>query len=265
MIRAETDDTWILVTHPEHARVAGEIADAWGNEQFARPEPFAHVRYAVYHHDDGWIARDAAPVLTRTGKPEAFTRELVGTYAAFEEIDVPNYLQVRGEATEAVAASDAYAGVLVSMHTVNLLTEQADVASVRPEHRSVFDAFVAEQRQWQQHTAQKLGADAAALQRGFEFLQCCDNLSLIACSGYDSPRALRHLHPDRNGVRHTLHCTPGGVAAWTIAPWPFRTVALELTLERRRVAKSACGSLERFREAFAAARLERMVITLRAG
>ncbi len=262
MIRAETADHWILVTHPDHAHLAGEFGEAWGNDQFAPPEPLADVLYAVHHHDDGWKARDAAPNLTRDGKPEAFTRALVGAYSAFEEIDLPNYLKVRGQATAAVSAENRYAGIVTSMHTVNLLTEQADESTIRPEHRTAHRSFVAEQQAWQTVEADALGADPVALQRAFEFLQACDNLSLIACSGYAETRALRHTHPDRSGERHTLTCTPVAAGTWSVSPWPFREASHAFTVDRRRVPKSNCSSLETFRAAFAATAPEPMTIHL---
>ncbi len=262
MIRAETDQDWILITHPDHAKLAGEFADAWGNDRFAPPEPFAPIRHAVYHHDDGWLARDANPSLTPAGKPEAFTRDLVGAYSAFEEIDLPAYLGVRAEATAAVAQADPLAAVIVSMHTVNLLTEQADLDSIRPEHREVHASFLAAQRDWQQTTIAAHAADPRAMQRGFEFLQCCDNLSLIVCSGYDEPRELRHRHPDRAGDLHTLTCTPVAAHTWRIAPWPFVEPELSFTLPRRTLAKSAVTDLASYRAAFAAATIVPITIKL---
>lgn len=262
MIRAETATDWLLIKHADHARLAGEFADAWGNDTFARPEPFNPLRFAIYHHDDGWHTRDAAPVLTGAGRPEAFTRELVGTYAAFEEIDLPSYLAVRGAATAAVAAENAYAGIVVSMHTVNLLTEQADLASIRPEHRAAHATFIAEQLEWQRVTATRLGAAPGDLERAFQFLQCCDNLSLIACSGYDASRPLRHQHPDHRGQRHTLTCTPAGPGTWRITPWPFARAIHTFTVPVRRVPKSACTNLPTFRAAFAAAPAETLTLTL---
>lgn len=262
MIRDETESSWLLITHPDHARLAGEFADAWGNERFGRPEPYSAVRYAVYHHDDGWLSRDASPALTREGKPEAFTRSLVGAYSAFEEIDLPSYLKVRKEATAAVAAQDAYAGIVTSMHTYNLLTEQADVATIRPEHRAAHAAFLAEQLAWQRETAARLGASSEELQRGFEFLQCCDNLSLIVCSGYAQPRDLRHTHPDRQGVRHTVRCQPEGNQVFKLSPWPLGVPRLSLHVRHRKIAKTAAQSLDGFREAFAAAPLLSTEISL---
>ena len=265
MIRAETDDEWILVTHPDHARLAAQFADAWGNIQFARPEPYDSIRHAVYHHDDGWLERDAAPRLTPAGKPEAFTRELVGAYSAFEEIDLPDYLDVRSRATAIVAETHPAAAVLVSMHTVNLLTEQADLSSIRPEHRPAHTAFVARQTERQREIMQSLQLSPDSMRRGFEFLQCCDNLSLIACSGYDAPRALRHRHPDKSGATHELICTPQSPHTWSIAPWPFSEPAMSFALPYRRVRKSASLNQAAFRTAFAAALIETATITLTRG
>lgn len=264
MIRLETPTHWLLVTHPDHARIAGEFADAWGNEQFAAPEPYDAISYAVHHHDDGWKARDAAPVLTKEGRPEAFTRQLVGAYSAFEEIDLPAYLRVRGEATAAVAAVNLAAGILVSMHTYNLLTEQADLNTIRPEHRAAHAEFLAGQLAWQKSTAAQLGLDMPTLVRGFEFLQCCDNLSLIVCSAYDTPRDLRHTHPDRVGARHAIRCLPAGENSYTLLPWPCAASSLVFEVPFRAVPKAACTSLESYRAALVAAPVQTKRIELRA-
>lgn len=263
MIRAETPSGWILIRHLDHAILAGQFADAWGNEHFPRPEPFARLCFAVAHHDDGWTARDAAPVLTPDGKPEGFTKALVGAYAAFEEIDLPNYLAVRGEATRAAAELDPLAGVLVSMHTVNLLSEQADLATIRPEHRAAHAAFIAAQRAWQADTAAKEGFAYSTLKRGFEFLQCCDNLSLIACSALDRVATLRHAHPDASGTLRELTCTPLGGGAWRVSPWPFGPQRMEFELPYREIDRKTFADVEDYRAAVSVApRLTtRVVIT----
>ena len=263
MIRAETPTDWILITHPDHAKLAGEFADAWGNERFEKPASYEPIRYAVYHHDDGWLARDANPSLTSAGKPEAFTRDLVGAYSAFEEIDLPAYLGVRERATAAVAEVDPVAAIVVSMHTVNLLTEQADIATIRPEHREAHAVFIANQRAWQQETMLAHQVDAAAMQRGFEFLQCCDNLSLIVCSGYDEDRELRHRHPDREGNLQTLSCSMIATDNWRINPWPFRDAEIKLSLPVRMLPKSSFSDLEGYRAAFRAAPVQTRIIWLR--
>src|SRR5258708_30310051 len=115
MLRLETETGWWLVTHPDHARLAGAFAGHCGNELFLSPEPREHVLHGITRHDDGWAARDATPQITRQGKPSAFSTELAGTYSGFEEIDLPEYLAVRARAVQHIASDDPYATILISI------------------------------------------------------------------------------------------------------------------------------------------------------
>ena len=110
-------------------------------------------------HDDGWAARDQQPQITRQGKPSAFSVELVGKYSAFEEIDLADYLAVRERAVRMVAEADAYAALLVSMHTYNLLTARADRTTIQPDQLPLLDAFLARQLEFQQDLQARLAAD----------------------------------------------------------------------------------------------------------
>jgi hypothetical protein len=265
MIRKELPGGWLLVTHGEHARLAGRFAEAWGNPAFAAPEPHDDILVAVSSHDDGWAARDASPHLTKAGIPEAFTKDLVGAYAAFEEIDLPSYLRVRGEATAAVAARNPFAAIVVSMHTVNLLTEQADLATIRPEHRPLHSAFIESQLVLQRELAARLNATRYSLDRAFRHLQCCDNLSLIACADYPDTRPLRHSHPDRDGILHTLTCAPQGGGVFKISPFPFKKEGTAFSFQARRLTTRVFGSVDAYRAALAAAPWEEHQVTLVAG
>ncbi len=270
VIRHRLHDEWLLVSHPDHARLAGLFARAWGNDVFPHPEPIAPIVAAVARHDDAWAARDAAPELTRAGEPAAFSRELVGTYDAFEEIDFEAYLAVREAATEVVAADDPYAAILVSMHTVNLLTEQADLASLTAGQRAAHARFIENQLCRQRALCEALAADPAltghlgeaALRRGFEFLQACDSLSLILCVAYPEPIALRHTHQRVDGVRVGLEAVPRGDDAWAVRPWPFREASLEVRLPFKRVAHGELRDLPTFRAAHARAPTEHRAIRL---
>src|SRR5271168_5078083 len=150
MLRLESPTGWWLTTHPDHARLAAAFAERWGNDRFALPEPRVHVLNGIATHDDGWATRDAAPQITRQGKPSAFSSELVGKYSAFEEIDLADYLAVRDRAVKLVAESDSYAALLVSMHTYNLLTARADRSTIVPEQLPLLDAFLNNQKALQE-------------------------------------------------------------------------------------------------------------------
>ena len=271
MIRIATPTGYTLVAHQDHARLAGRFAAHWGNALFpvpAAPAALPEVLAAVARHDDAWAARDASPLLTRENRPSAFTRELVGAYSAFEEIDLADYLAVRGAATEAVATEHPYAAILVSMHTHNLLTEQADLATIKPADRPLHATFVEGQLARQKQLAALLPPDLAPhatpekLQRAFEFLQFCDNLSLLVCVGYDQARPVRHTHPDATGTRRTLTCTPLGDSTYRLTPWPFDQAALDFTVPTRHIDSAACADLDTFRAAHAAAPIAPIPIRL---
>src|ERR1700683_1609845 len=146
MLRLETETGWWLITHPDHARLAGAFAERWGNDRFLAPKPRAHVLKGISCHDDGWAARDAAPQITRQGKPSAFSSELVGKYSAFEEIDLLDYLAVRRQAVDTVVCQNPYAGLLVSMHTFDLLANRADRSTIHTDQVRLLDAFLEDQK-----------------------------------------------------------------------------------------------------------------------
>src|SRR3984893_1315397 len=159
MLRLQSKTGWWLVTHVDHAHLAGAFAEKWGNERFLAPEPRERVLRGVHAHDDGWAARDQHPQITRQGKPSAFSVELVGKYSAFEEIDLADYLAVRDRAVRLIAVEDAYAAILISMHTYSLLNDHADRSTIASEQLPLRDQFLEQQRSFQQSLEQQIAAN----------------------------------------------------------------------------------------------------------
>lgn len=259
MIRIDHDDSWLLLEHADHAALAGEFARHWKNQKFLPPDPFVHVLDAVSRHDDSWKSVDAFPSLTPDGNPSAFSHELVGSYDAFEEIELRDYLGVRGRATEQAASRDPYAAVLISMHTVNLLTEQADLSGLSAEDAAFHREFVEGQIRRQKELIEELrmgGFSEAYLteetfRRGFEFLQACDSLSLLVGVDYPDDSELRHAQVTRDGERATIAFGPRGGGVFVLDPYPFDEDELEFSIPYRRVDKAATASEEEFRDAYA--------------
>lgn len=271
MLRMESETGWWLITHPDHARLAGEFATAWGNERFRRPEPRARVLKGIARHDDGWAARDAHPVITRQGKPSAFSEELVGKYSAFEEIDLEEYLAVRERAVRVVANEDPYAGLLISMHTYNLLTEHADRTTIVPENLRKLDAFLERQREYQGELRAAIAADASLapekkteqrIVEHFRLLQACDNLSLLTCVAYSSPAHLLHPLPLNDGTTSEVRVTPLGPRHFRLAPWPFAEAELQFEFPARHVEGKTFASSGELEAAFLAAKPETLTVTL---
>jgi Protein of unknown function (DUF3891) len=271
MLRMESETGWWLIRHPDHAELAGAFAAAWGNEIFRKPEPRPRVLFGIARHDDGWAARDAHPVITRQGKPSAFSIELVGKYSAFEEIDLEDYLAVRDRAVRMIAEKDAYAGLLIALHTYNLLTAHADRSTIALEGLVLLDAFLIRQRAYQDELCIAIRADESltplakeerTITEHFRLLQACDNLSLLTCVAYDSPAHLLHPLPLNDGSTTEVRVLSIGARHFRLAPWPFAVPELEFRFPARHVEGKTFQSSQGLTESFIAAEEQKLTVTL---
>jgi Protein of unknown function (DUF3891) len=273
MLRSKASGGWWLVTHPDHAHLAGEFARYWGNGSFTSPEPRAHVLRGIHCHDDGWRARDAQPVITRQGTPAAFSVELVGKYSAFEDIDLSAYLAVRREAVRLMAKEDAYAAILISMHTYNLLSERADRSTIREDELPLLDAFLKEQKNLQTDLRNQLIAtnqllpshlDPSTLHRHFQLLQACDNLSLLSCVDFDGHATLLHPFTTVDGVPTEIKVQRVAERTFQLSPYPFSQSRISLTFPARFVPGETFASSEDLRDALHRAETVNVPVTVTA-
>ena len=232
MLRLETETGWWLVKHPDHARLAGDFAERWGNGLFPSPEPREHVMRGIARHDDGWAARDASPQITRQGKPSAFSTELVGKYSGFEEIDLPDYLAVRDRAVRLIAEKDPYAAILISMHTYSLLHDHADRSTIAPTQLPLLDEFLAGQKALQDSWRKQITANQnlkpehkneTTILDHFRLLQACDYLSLLTCVDFQKPVKLLHALLQLGKASPLLFRRARLARAtlcWTLIHWP---------------------------------------------
>jgi Protein of unknown function (DUF3891) len=269
----ESENGWWLITHQDHARLAGDFAAAWGNAQFRRPEPRARVLKGIACHDDGWAARDAQPSITRQGRPSAFSIELVGKYSAFEEIDLEEYLAVRERAVRIIAEEDPYAGLLISMHTYNLLTARADRSTIAGEGLVLLDAFLDRQREYQGELHSRISADTSlfpieaaeqTILEHFRLLQACDNLSLLACVAYSAPAHLLHPLPLNDGTTSQVKVLPLGSRHFRLVPWPFAGQASTFVFPARHVSGKTFADSQSLAAAFHGSQVEQLTVTLTA-
>jgi hypothetical protein len=273
MLRLESPTGWWLTTHPDHARLAAAFAEHWGNDRFTPPAPRAHVLKGIATHDDGWAARDAVPQITKQGKPSAFSSELVGTYSAFEEINLPDYLEVRDRAVKLVAESNSYAAILVSMHTYNLLTDRADRSTIAPDQLPLLDAFLAGQRTLQEQlfTAIQndptLSAEDKSRERiddHFRLLQACDNLSLLSCVDYQKPATLLHPLRRKDGGVEPVVVESLGERYFCLTPYPLDVSPITAEFPARLIEGKTFASAAALQEQYVNAEAAMLKVTLTA-
>jgi hypothetical protein len=273
MLRLETERGWWLVTHPDHARLAGAFAERWGNDTFLAPEPREHVLRGISRHDDGWAARDAVPQITRQGKPSAFSTELVRKYSGFEEIDLVDYLAVRERAVRLIAAEDPYAAVLISMHTYSLLHEHADRSTIVPEQLPLLDQFLEGQKALQDSLREQIAANPKlsaehksenAILDHFRLLQANDYLSLLTCVDFQKPVNLLHALPTRDGKHIPIQARAVTTRHFVLEPYPFAEPSISFQFPARHAKGKLFREAKELQDAFAAAPVEMLSVTVSA-
>ena len=271
MLRLETETGWWLVTHPDHARLAGAFAERWGNDVFLAPEPRVHVLRGIARHDDGWAARDADPQITRQGKPSAFSTELVGKYSGFEEIDLVDYLAVRERAVRLIAAEDPYAAILISMHTYSLLHDHADRSTIHPAQLPLLDSFLEGQKSLQESLRRQIACDPSLTEKHkteeaildhFRLLQANDYLSLLTCVDFQKPVELLHALPARGGKRFPIQARAIATRHFVLDPYPFAEPSLTFQFPARHAKGKHFTSAKEFQDAFHAAPVETLSVTV---
>ena len=273
MLRLETETGWWLVTHPDHARLAGAFAERWGNDRFLPPEPRVNVLRGITRHDDGWIARESSPQITRQGKPSAFSVELVGKYSGFEEIDLADYLAVRDSAVREIAAQDPYAALLISMHTYNLLHERSDRATIAPAQLPLLDQFLERQKEFQASLRAQIASDPSftpdqtserAIFDHFRLLQASDYLSLLTCVDFRQPAHLLHPLPLRDGGHIPVQVRVIAPRHFVLDPYPFAEPSFVFRFPARHIKGKIFSSSAELQHAFDAAAVEALSVTVSA-
>jgi hypothetical protein len=271
MLRLETETGWWLVTHPDHARLAGAFAERWGNDLFLPPEPREHVLRGIARHDDGWAARDAAPQITRQGKPSAFSTELVGKYSGFEEIDLPDYLAVRDRAVREIGAEDPYAALLISMHTYSLLNDHADRSTIAPAQLPLLDRFLEGQKALQDSLRRQIASNPKlrpehksedAILDHFRLLQANDYLSLLTCVDFQKPVNLLHALPTRDGKHIPIQARAIATRHFVLDPYPFAEASLTFQFPARHAKGKLFSSAKELQDALHAAPAETLSVTV---
>jgi hypothetical protein len=216
MIRQETRLGMWLFTQQAHAYLCGQIAQFW--DEPIIPE----LIFAAYNHDAGWLERDADLQFNEEGKPRTFT-----------ELELDDHFAVWRRSIQRNREASLYAGLMVSMHAVNLYERRLKGGDDSPADQQRIRDFIEKQQADQQQFIEDMNlyygklVKKESLEQNLSRLQAWDWLSLLVCMGEPRPP-----HSLRAGDKTlTVELDPQGVLH--VAPWPFTVNPLELTLQGR--------------------------------
>jgi Protein of unknown function (DUF3891) len=238
MIVTAADGHLLLVRQTDHQVLSGLLADAWGNERFARPQPFAPLVRAAYEHDNGWHAWEQAPkVDPATRRPYQFT-----------DVPLEEHLAFYRQGIDELATRDPHAGLLVNLHCQGFHNQrfgtmpEAVMTPHPAEREAALKRFMCSLQTHERELGRRISVDTATLWAQYELLQFFDRLSLYLCMPPQKPRELGPVPVGSGGDLLTLRLTPADEGAVRIAEWPFRSPSLSVRVSARRIPNRAYDS-----------------------
>jgi hypothetical protein len=280
VIITETDDCYRFITQNDHARLSGQFADHWGNDQFDDPDPKHAVVVAADYHDVGWTEYDLRPRWV-DGGPRNFLQSPRDRWIEFYE-----------EGIDTVAEIDAYAGLLASMHGAGVRRQRYGTQPSMPDREHDYSSFVAEQEALQRRlladlqTSERYGDsvtddDAAVLESihehgrfdgavsdsgvwyNYALLQLFDRLSLYLCRNDELESTTLGPVPVAYDVGATrVRLDPASDDRIRLDPYPFDDAPLTVSVDGRRVPKGAFETEAELVAAYFQAGRERFEFTL---
>ncbi len=252
MLVTRRDGCLVLVRQPDHAALAGALAEHWGNHRFTTPAAREALICAAAHHDDGWLELDGQPM---------FNREQARP-AHFVELALTDTAAPYGRGVESVYERDQLAGVLASMHFSGFYTSRWGVGGGgQSDNPLALEVVAAQEARWMPALRRAWGNRGrrsefdAHTWHAYEVLQALDLLSLALCAldlevpsvgePLDTTSTLAKVKQPAGGrlvsgvplaaggPYETLTVAVGSPGVVTVDPFPFGETSFEIVVRRR--------------------------------
>jgi Protein of unknown function (DUF3891) len=268
----------LLILQIDHSRIAGLLAAHWGNEEFAKPSPYASMVLAAQEHDSGWWDWEIKPTVNQEGHPPDYI-------GSIKHLGQGVWLNLYRHGIERLTAQDPYAAYQVSMHGEGLLTRGMGLLPSMPDYTgdAAVQEFIAEQRKLRAALLADLRKEASLqeatgdpqLWTNFKLMEVFDQFAQFVCNRYPFNSQAR-----KNGPTNTLADVPVPVSPGKpdvtltvdvqnesdaiVRPFPFDVSPLNLSFEGRLVPNRRYANQEDFLSDFYKAQRIGINYTLRA-
>lgn len=194
--RMHSESYW-LITQPDHARLAGDIA-----ERFVRaiiPHLNPDIITAIRLHDEGWAqfegdaARPRVPPTNRSGRPLSFL-----------DVSPETFLSAWAGSIRAASGTGPVGEFIVSDHFKILAEYRLRNVTDPPESTDRILDFISREAERQAALLPVTLLSREQLKSLLQLLQFCDLLSLAVCAGAQGRLEFPH---DFGSSRIVLSCT----------------------------------------------------------
>jgi hypothetical protein len=264
MVCPYDDSRVLLILQTDHSRIAGLLAAHWGNDQFARLQPYSSMVLAAQEHDSGWWDWEIKPSVNEQGYPSDYI-------GSIKHLGQGVWLDLYRRAIGRIAARDLYAAYFVSMHGEALLTKGMGLLPSMPDYTGdpAVQEFIAQQKELRAGWLPTLKKNQELtdvttekhLWTNLNLMEVFDQFAQFVCNRYPFNSQAR-----KNGPSHTLSGLAVPVAGERpnvtltidvldeaqaiVRPFPFDVSPLTLSFEGRLVANRPFASQEEFLQQF---------------
>ena len=260
MVCPYDENRLLLILQVDHSKVTGWFAAHWGNDQFARPSPYAAMVLAAQEHDTGWWDWEIKPQINSEGLPPDYI-------GSIKHLGGKDWLDFYRHGIERLAEQDLYAGYIVSLHSDGLLTQGRGLLPYMPDYKIYPEVqeFLAEQELYRAELLRQLKnsdeyrdyVSERQIWTNFKLMEVYDQMGQFVCNRYPFNSTARKNGPSDTMSNLPTPTQPGKADAIlkftindesraTVAPYPFDIDPLPVSFQGRLIAKRRYANQSEF-------------------
>lgn len=205
MIVLDEFPTLLIITQPDHARLASELLSLWIRDGLPEHPRREGLLFAVREHDNGWREADAAPRCDAASQRPCDFNSFPSTDRA----------EIWKRGIERFSQQRPYVALLIAHHAEMLYRQTSEVPASWQEYLPLLEAL---RQEWFEVAA----VDPRVVVHDYRFLQAADLLSLAICNRWQEPFDTGLAHAAMQG--DSLQLKPFPLAGTTTLRIPCRRI-----------------------------------------